>query len=267
MKIVILAAGKSEYFPLFIDKPKCLYHFCGEIQLERVIKVALKFVSEQDIIIVAGYKYKYIESYLKTKHPSIDFRINNNYNGPAVYSLRVASQNLDDDILFVMADENISEKNISRLFNSNKKFAILCHKNYYYYSLGIFKIKNDCINYIFDDCYLSMNYFKKIYCFANNKKVYDGTFNINSGICMGYLIIDLVRRIGNIIKIEDPMATYKGNDIDFLYYDVDKEYIKDIDTFADTDEYSNIFMKLYYLTISKILKKFLKLFNIIKTIK
>ena len=52
MKIAILAAGTSKYFPIFIDKPKCLYHLNGEIQLKRVIEDAKQFVKDKDIIVV-----------------------------------------------------------------------------------------------------------------------------------------------------------------------------------------------------------------------
>ena len=44
MKIAILAAGGSNYFPLFIDKPKCLYHKDGKIQLEKVIETVKQVV-------------------------------------------------------------------------------------------------------------------------------------------------------------------------------------------------------------------------------
>ena len=64
MKMAILAAGKSDFFPIFIDRPKCLYHLNGKIQLERVIEDCLKIVPEENIIVVAGYKYKKIEKFL-----------------------------------------------------------------------------------------------------------------------------------------------------------------------------------------------------------
>ena len=73
-----------------------------------------------------------------------------------------------------------------------------------------------------------MDAMKEIYCFANNKKEYDGNFTINSGICLGYIFIDLIRRIGKIKKIANPMTTYEGEDIDFLHFDPKEEYTEDL---------------------------------------
>ena len=259
MKIAILAAGSSKYFPLFIDKPKCLYHLDGEVQLERVINVALQFVDEKDIIIVGGYKSDYIKKYLKNNHQCIDFRVNEKYNGPSIYSFRKAIENVNDDMVFMFGDENISEQNVRRIAESKRKMALLCHDTYYYYSLGIMKLDKTSTSILNDDCYLSMDYMKNVYCFANNKDKYDGNFNINSGICIGYTMIDIVRRIGGIDKIENPVDSYMGEDIDFFHYDPSKEYTPDVDHFYDTDEYKdNIVLRLYSDYISDTIKLFVR---------
>ncbi len=262
MKIAILAAGDSKYFPLFIDKPKCLYHLGGRVQLSRVIEVAKKMVKEEDIIVVGGYKYKYIKKYLSKNYPKVEFRVNEDYKRPAIYSFRKAIENTEDDYVFMFGDENISEKNVKKICDSSRAMAIMCHDNYYYYSLGIMKLRKDYINLLNDDNYLSMDYLKEIYCFANNKKVYDGDFNINSGICIGYMMIDMVRRIGKIDRITNPKLTYTGDDIDFIHFYPDKEYIPDLDNFFDTDEYKrNIFMKVYSKCFSDQIKKIIGLFR------
>lgn len=254
MKFVILAAGTSKYFPLFFNKPKCLYHFDKEIQIERLIKSIKCFVPENDIIVLGGYKYKILQKYIKEKHPDIEFRINYKYNGPAINSLKVAAEKVCDDIVFILSDENISINNIKKICSSNREMSLLVHNKYYYYSLGIFKLRKDVLRLLFDKCYESMEYMKKVYCYANKKNEYDGTFAINSGICLGYITIDLVRRIGKIDEIKDPIKTYKGQDIDFIYYDVKNEYIPDIDTIFDTDECKNNFLlKIYSKIYFKIL--------------
>ncbi len=262
MKIAILAAGTSKYFPLFIDKPKCLYHLNGEIQLKRVIEDAKKFVDEKNIIVIGGYKYKYMEKFLAKNYPEIDFRVNERYLEPAIYSFRKAIENVDDDIVFMFGDESISQKNISRIAKSKRKLSILYHDKYWFYSLGIFKLRKDVINILNDDKYLSMDEIKKIYKFANNGKEYDNSFSINSGICIGYTMIDIITTIGNITKIENP-AGYNGNDIDFLHYNPEEEYIPDLDSFKATDEYkNNWFLRFYNDFISKAIKKVLRLCRI-----
>jgi len=246
MKIAILAAGDSKYFPVIIDKPKSLYHLNGEIQLRRVIETAKKFVVEEDIIIVAGYKANLMRKYVKENYPKIDFRVNERYKEPAVYSFRKAVDGIDDDVVFMFADESISEKNVRRISESKRSMSILCHDTFYYYSLGILKLSKKYIHIFDDDNYLSMEYMKDVYCFANNKKEYDGAFTIDSGICIGYMIIDIVRRIGKIQKVENPIETYKGEDIDFLHYCPEKEYIADLDSIRDTDEYKNNWLLRFY---------------------
>lgn len=259
MKIAIMAAGKSEYFPILIDKPKCLYHLNGQIQLDRVIKDALQIVKEEDIIVVAGYKYKFIARFLIKNYPKIKLKVNFRYNESAVYSFRKAIENEEDDIVFLLADESISIKNIKRICASNRKMAILTHDKYYYYSLGIIKLRKDQLNLLLDDKYLSMDAMKEIYCFANNKTAFDGTFSINSGICMGYMVIDFVRRIGGITKIENPITSYHGTDIDFVHYDPQNEYVADLDFIYDTDEYKkNYILKAYTRLFSNPIKKAIK---------
>lgn len=258
MKIVILAAGTSAFPPL-IDKPKSLYHYNGQVQLGRVINDAKTIVDEKDIIVVGGYKYKYIERYLKENFPQVTLKVNHRYREAGVYSLRKAIENEDCDIVFMLSDESISRKNVKRIADSARKMSLLCHDTYYYYSLGIFKLRHDVLDIINDDKYLSMDYMKEVYCFAHQKKTYDGGFNINSGVCIGYMTIDFVRRIGNIAKIENPVETYHGDDIDFLHYDPATEYIKDLDYIQFTEEYrDSLFIRLYthsYLFGKRVINK------------
>lgn len=237
MKIAILAAGTSKYFPLFIDKPKCLYHLDGMIQLQRVIEDAKCFVNEKDIIVVGGYKYKYIKDFLDKHYPRIKLKVNENYKSSAIFSFRKAVEGENDDIVFMLGDESINRLNIERIASSKKKMAILCHDEYYYYSVGILKLRKDVFKIVEDNKYLSMDTMKEIYCFANNKEVYDGCFTISSGICLGYIFIDLVRRIGGIEKIENPIISYNGDEIDFIHFNPKEEYTPDLDYFSDTDEY------------------------------
>lgn len=260
MKIAILAAGTSLYFPLFIDKPKCLYSLNGKIQLQRVIEDAKQIVEEKDIIVVAGYKHKHIQKFL-LQYPDIKLKINERYSEPAIYSFRTAIEGEEDDFVFMFGDESISLENVKKISSSDRKMALLTHDEYYYYSLGIFKLRADQLKIINDDKYLSMDNMKEIYCFANNKSEYDGTFNIYSGICIGYMIIDFVRRIGGIKKIENPVSTYKGTDIDFIHFNPKEEYIPDLDHFSDTDEYKNSLILRIYSKFSDQVKRGLRLWK------
>ena len=245
MKIAILAAGMSYFFPLFIDKPKCLYHLNGKIQLQRVIEDAKEFVDAKDIIVVGGYKAHYLKRFLK-KYPEITLKVNDRYRESAIYSFRKAAEKENDDIVFMLGDESISRENIKKICESKRQLAIMCHDTFYYYSLGIIKLRKDVLGLLFDDKYLSMETMKEIYCFANRKKEYDGSFDINSGICLGYIFIDLIRTIGDIKTVENPMESYKGKEIDFIHYNPSEEYIPDLDRISDTDEYKKSLLLRFY---------------------
>ncbi len=250
MKIIILAAGdSSRNFPLFFDKPKCLYHYLGSIQINRPIELARQFCEDKDIYIVAGYKADKVKEYINDKYPDIKVLVNTRYAEPAIYSYRTALQLGQDDYIFLNADESVKPANFKKVFDSNKKIALLSHDKYYYYSLGFFKISREALNILNDDCYLSMDYMKKIYCFANNKSEYDGDFRINDGVCMGYSIIDFVRRIGNIEKIEDPRCIDDNPNVDFFHYDPTLDYVPDLDRYDLTDEYKNNLLKRLYSDI------------------
>lgn len=265
MKIAILAAGENRrYFPLIFNKPKCLYHLNGSIKLGQVIDNAKQIVPENDIIVVGGYKNKYIRNYLSKNYPEVEFRVNEKFWESAIHSFRVAIENIKDDVLFTFGDESISLNNMKRIADSDRKLSIMYHDNFYFYSLGIFKLRKDCLDIIRDNKYLDFEEIKEIYKFANNKDVYDGCFNINSGICIGYIMIDMVHRIGQIEKIDNP-SFYTGNDIDFLHYDPKTEYINDLDNICDTDEYKNSFiLKVYNKLISNPIKRVLYHFGIWK---
>lgn len=259
MKVAIMAAGTSEYFPFIFDKPKCLYHVNGTIQLENVIDMAVKIVPEEDIIVVAGYKSRKLKKYLETVHPRIKCKINRKYNKQAIFSFRTAIENENDDILFVMADETIKIENARKLAESNKSLALLVHDEFYYFSVGILKIKSDKLHILEDNNYLSSEYMKKVYCFANNKQNNDGKFLMNSGICLGYIVIDLVRRIGGIDKVKHPSLYTDKLDVDFIHYCPQKDYINDLDIVEETDEYkTNPILRLYMKTISRPIKKVIR---------
>jgi len=256
MKIAILAAGdSSRNFPIFIDKPKCLYSYKGTVQLDKPIYVARQIVNDANICVIAGYKGQQIIRYVKNKFPSIKVLINEKFSKSAIYSYRTALQFGDDNYLFLSADETVKIENLSKVAESKRKMALLCHDKYYYYSLGFFKLSKECTNLLLDDCYLDMNYMKKVYCFANRKDEYDGDFRISDGVCMGYTTIDLVRRIGKISEIKNPIEHYHGDDIDFIHYDPQKDYIDDLDYVYLTDEYkNNPFLRIYNETVSRAYK-------------
>ncbi len=110
MKAILLAAtgGRSleHGFPIFSNKPKCLYSFCGQIQLERIIKQLFEVgFKEGDIEIVAGFRYLKIIDFLKKKDWNIKVKINENWKKSASYTLLKAIENIQENCLLITADE------------------------------------------------------------------------------------------------------------------------------------------------------------------
>ena len=118
-------------------------------------------------------KNKYIKNYLSKNYPEVELRVNEKFWGPAIHSFRVAIENIEDDVVFTFGDESISLRNIKRIADSDRKLSIMYHDTFYYYSLGIFKLRKDCLDIIRDNKYLDFEAIKEIYKFANNKNEYE----------------------------------------------------------------------------------------------
>ena len=106
MKVILLAArggGFSDFrirFPLVGSKPKVLYRFHGQIQLERAIDRLFEagFVQE-DIEIVAGFKYQKIQNFLEQRNIDIKVKVNHNWKKSSSYTLLKAIEGIEEDFM------------------------------------------------------------------------------------------------------------------------------------------------------------------------
>jgi len=104
MKAIILAAGgpKSSWFPPD-PKPPVLFHWHGEMILERVVHV-LRESGIRDIRIVAGYKANMIEEMNETREWGCEVVLNARWEEDAVNSLLQGIKGVEDDVLIILGD-------------------------------------------------------------------------------------------------------------------------------------------------------------------
>jgi len=129
MKIIILAAGRTDSgnygFPAN-SKPKCLFHFKGEILLERQVKM-LRAAGLNDITIVVGYQEELIEQFNKVKN--LGLKLVYNPTGasdvkPAwrkgLDSVRAGIQGVDDDVLIIPGDVYLTVNGLKMVLADNR---------------------------------------------------------------------------------------------------------------------------------------------------
>ena len=122
MKVVLLAAGKSQRIFKKINKNKCLLKINKNTIIENSINEILKAKVElKDIIIVLGFKPNLIKKKLK-KYKKIKFILNKNYNSSEMlYSLIFALRKYNSDVIFAYTDIIFSHKTINKIIKSDKK--------------------------------------------------------------------------------------------------------------------------------------------------
>ena len=107
MKAIILAAGDSKRLRPFTDNmPKCLIKINGKVIIDYQIQ-ALEDNNIKEVVVVVGYLAEQIMKHLTTKYPDIYFKFIYNpiyYETNTVYSLWLASNEMDCDFLYFNAD-------------------------------------------------------------------------------------------------------------------------------------------------------------------
>lgn len=128
MKAVILAAGRPEQgnygFPVG-SKPKCLFHYKGEVLLERQVKV-LRAAGLNDITVVVGHQKELIERFNSQRGLGLKLAYNPTgetdtktgqfwLNG--LDSIKVGIQGVDDDVIFIPGDVYLKEDGLREVLS------------------------------------------------------------------------------------------------------------------------------------------------------
>jgi len=135
LKVIIPAAGPiapGYGFPRN-PKPICLYHYKGEILLERQIRI-FQSVGLNDIRIVVGYRKELIENFIREKGLNVELAENlaaakDAYvaGGWATFlvSLRKGLEGVDDDVIIIMSDVYLTLEGIKTLLEDKHKCVTL----------------------------------------------------------------------------------------------------------------------------------------------
>jgi len=122
---VILAAGRTLSstwgFPSN-SKPKCLFHYGGEVLLERQAKV-LRVCGVNDIRVVVGYKKEMIEKFNEKMKLGLKLIFSPTWESDiliargwtkAIDSVRAGIKGIEDDVLIILGDVWLEKEGIKR---------------------------------------------------------------------------------------------------------------------------------------------------------
>ncbi len=145
MKLLLLAAGKSNRIYKKINKNKCLIQYNNTSLLEKIISDSnLKNIN--DINIVIGFNKNLIKKRLKKLN--VNYIENNFYNSTdMLYSLYLGLKNLNDDTIISYSDIIFSKKIFSEIKKISKNKEIIIPINSKWKNIWKIRKKN-----ILDDC-------------------------------------------------------------------------------------------------------------------
>ncbi len=111
MMAVIIAAGESRLDAGFPpnSKPKCLFHFQGEVILGRQIRL-LKEYGVNRIRIVVGYRSADICQFCEEGGHNVEIVYNPVWATDGIKTVEMGVNGIDDDVLLIMGDTYITEK-------------------------------------------------------------------------------------------------------------------------------------------------------------
>lgn len=127
MKAIILAAGVGNRLAAVTQhRPKCLVEFAGRSLLVRYLD-ALLDTGLKDVVIVVGHKQEMIRAAVGHRYRglTIGYVVNDQYRRGSLYSLWLARQHFNDDVLIMDADVLCPASFVKRLVHSPHPNAIL----------------------------------------------------------------------------------------------------------------------------------------------
>lgn len=123
MKAIILAAGQSlRLRPITNNKPKCLLKVGNKIIIDHQIETLHKN-KIKDVVVVVGFCANQLINHLKKNHPNINFIFIKNEEYATTnptYSLWLAKNYLNDNILYLNADVLFDPKIIKKIITHDK---------------------------------------------------------------------------------------------------------------------------------------------------
>jgi choline kinase len=127
MKAIILAAGVGNRLAVVTrHRPKCLVEFEGRSLLVRYLD-ALLDTGIKNVVIVVGHKQEMIRAAVGDRYRgmTVAYVVNDQYHRGSLYSLWLARQHFNDDLLIMDADVLCPAAFVKRLVHSPHPNAIL----------------------------------------------------------------------------------------------------------------------------------------------
>ncbi len=146
MKAIILAAGMGKrLIPLTLKMPKPLVPILGQPIIEYTME-ALACTGVSEIIIVVGYKGEAIIEYFEKQYQGIPIRYveNTEYDSTGnIYSLKLALDHVDDDIILCEGDIALDEDTLEILNEKQDENLVFVGKYENYMSGSLVKLDSE----------------------------------------------------------------------------------------------------------------------------
>ena len=153
MKLLILAAGKSNRIYRKIKKNKCLIQYNKKNLLEKIIGDS-NLKKKEELNVVVGFNKELIKK--KLKKFKVNYIENNKYDSTdMLYSLYLGLKKLNDDVIISYSDIIFSKNIFSKIVEIKRSKQIIIPINTKWKKIWKIRKKN-----IFDDCE-TLNFNKK----------------------------------------------------------------------------------------------------------
>jgi len=252
MKAVVLAAGSKKHYgsrnrltyPCFVDKPKCLYSIDGKVQLDEVLENIQEAGIEKTRVVV-GYKADAIRDHLATTKFHVEIVYNKDYEKSAIYSIQVGLKDIYEDALLLFADERIPVAQLRAAVATEGGVVVFQRSGKMFPSMNFFKIRQENIPLFLDTRFKDLQFVNEIDASLRQAKFYPIP-SVSSGYFMEFIFLYIMLKLdkqksGQLVRL--PGDGY--------------EDVRDLDSFLQTDEYKNSFLRYFtpYYYMPGFLKK------------
>ncbi|WP_020589345.1 sugar nucleotide-binding protein [Desulfobacter curvatus] len=136
MKIVILAAGKSNYILDDLNIPKCLLKLSTETIIERQIRILNSFgIANNNIFVILGYKKELVKNTLHEDIKVIENEFFDTYDN--TYSLYLGLKDIEDEVVVIDGDIVFDDEDLKGLLFNNKNVLAIKKTDNRYGETGV----------------------------------------------------------------------------------------------------------------------------------
>ena len=203
-----------------------------------------------------------MRDFVRSRGWAVEVVENERYRASALASLQTGLRGLDEDVMLLMADELVTPSNLRRVAEAQAGLVLLASAGYPYYNFAVFKFARHVIGAVLDERYASSGFLLDVRAFlaASEADLAEGErrnaaffhddvdpgLDISTGYALGWMMLDMVRSIGRLERVERVLS---GPLVVTLPIVTEDDYTKDLDSFALTDEYRRSLMSRLYMRV------------------